>query len=199
MQRLTDEQVELVEKNLALVGFVMKLKFCEKTVTRFRDELESAGMGGLMSAASRYDPEKGKFSTFATRCIWNRQWAVIRSRKSYKNSFVTFNSDLICPPSKMNSVCLEVTELSTGEGELDRLDSEWDARESLPKLLAKFHVTQSEVDLFRMRYAEERTLQDIGEELGIPPTTVQKRILSVKNRVRQQAVRWAKKEVECAH
>lgn len=66
--KLTEAQCRLVEENLGLVGY---------TLTRYRifgldgDDAFQVGTLGLIRAATKYDPTRGAFSTFAVRCILN--------------------------------------------------------------------------------------------------------------------------------
>lgn len=66
--QLTDERRKLIEENIDLVWYV-----CHKIKDRLKDaemdDIFQYGCLGLINAARTYNPEKGKFSTYAVRGI----------------------------------------------------------------------------------------------------------------------------------
>lgn len=72
-QKLTPAQRVLVENNLPLVSFILsQLPADYRDMVGEWDDLVQIGSMGLMEAASRYNPSKGKFSTYASRAIISR-------------------------------------------------------------------------------------------------------------------------------
>lgn len=71
-QPLTEEQKELVEKNIRLVYWVVKRRATSRVILELgKEEAAQWGMVGLVMAASRYDPSRGSaFSTYAVQWIW---------------------------------------------------------------------------------------------------------------------------------
>jgi RNA polymerase sigma factor for flagellar operon FliA len=66
---LSDESRRLVEQNLPLVEHITNRVAASFPRHIDRDELSRAGMLGLVEAAARFDPERGRFATFAGRRI----------------------------------------------------------------------------------------------------------------------------------
>lgn len=68
---------KLVNDNMPLVHFM------RKKYSQTLDESEgfSLGMEGLLMAAQRYEPERGRFGVYAAMCIKQRFYAYIRSEK----------------------------------------------------------------------------------------------------------------------
>jgi RNA polymerase sigma factor FliA len=67
--QLTPTTRRLVEENLPLVDHITKRVAATFPRHIDREELARAGMLGLVEAAIRFDPERGRFSTFAGRRI----------------------------------------------------------------------------------------------------------------------------------
>lgn len=65
---------DIIEDNMGLVCSIVK-RFKPKSVLD-RDEFIQAGRIGLWKASKRYEPAKGKFSTFAWPYI---QWEIVRT------------------------------------------------------------------------------------------------------------------------
>jgi len=74
---------KLVEDNIGLVYAVIKECFGVGRSTNAYDELVSAGMYGLLTASRAYDPEGGKFSTYAWHRIHGAMKDHIASDKMY--------------------------------------------------------------------------------------------------------------------
>lgn len=66
---LTPEARRLIEGNVALVEHITKRVTASFPRHVERDELARAGMLGLVEAAARFDPARGRFATFAGRRI----------------------------------------------------------------------------------------------------------------------------------
>ena len=75
---LTDEQQKLVEENLGLVHAEVKHYWTHEAYEDFR----TAGYVGLMRAAAKFDPSKGKFSSYAWRWIDGAIKAAVRDEYS---------------------------------------------------------------------------------------------------------------------
>ncbi len=59
---------KLIEHNLRLVAHIIKKYY---SITTEQEDLISVGTIGLIKAVNTFDYEKGKFSTYASRCIEN--------------------------------------------------------------------------------------------------------------------------------
>ena len=68
MEAVAEAKEILIERNLRLVAHIAK-KYCN--VDEDMEDLISIGTIGLIKAVSSFDAEKGKLSTYASRCIDN--------------------------------------------------------------------------------------------------------------------------------
>jgi len=81
---MTDEQNRLVENNLGLVRAALgKIHYGKD-----KSEFLSIGYEALCTAATVYDPSKGRFSSFAYSCIHNAYLVEIKRRKRWNNRLV---------------------------------------------------------------------------------------------------------------
>lgn len=67
---LSYEQEKLVEDNIGL-AYHLLYRFRRHRNDQYDSDYESAALFGLMKAARAFNPEIGKFSTFAGKVIWN--------------------------------------------------------------------------------------------------------------------------------
>ncbi len=71
---------KLIEHNLRLVAHIIKKYYLNSSE---QDDLISIGTIGLIKAVNSFDYEKGRFSTFASRCIENEILMHFRKKKKY--------------------------------------------------------------------------------------------------------------------
>lgn len=84
MERLTEEQRELVLNNQKLVYYVMKTYFPNHFPnTDDYNDLAQQGFFALCLAAVRYDDSKSKFSSYAVRYIWGMIHRHLNARSSW--------------------------------------------------------------------------------------------------------------------
>lgn len=83
---------ELVERNLALARWVMP-KYVSPGIGMELADFEQCGRMGLMDAANRYNPEKGRFSTFA------RHWILMHIRRE-----IYTNGSMVRTPAYLRAV-----------------------------------------------------------------------------------------------
>jgi len=123
---------KLVEDNLKLISYIINRYFYGKS--KQKDEWEdmfSCGTIGLVKAAKTYDPEKGKFCTWAAMCIKNSIRMYFRQEKKNK-SYVDKNGELV--KIKVNSLDAIVNEETTTLGDIILLEPEYEinfAKEAL--------------------------------------------------------------------
>lgn len=89
MTDMNDEQKKLAEENISLVYFTLK-KYFSPNVHDDEDCI-AAGMEGLCIAAEGFDPDKGKFSTYAAQCIRNTVRTELRSRQKHLSNIYLSN------------------------------------------------------------------------------------------------------------
>jgi RNA polymerase sporulation-specific sigma factor len=115
----------------------------------YDEDIQQVGMIGLCKAADNYDPEKGKFSTFATKYILNTLRMEFRNRMR------------LCRTADTVSIELETAEDCTlqdtlaGEDDVDFCD-----REGLFKLLAPKEKKVAE--LLEQGYSQVEICKKLG-------------------------------------
>lgn len=84
---LTDEQKKLVADNLSFVYFVLNRHFAPYRNSSLWSEIESGARFGLCEAAARYQPHRGKFTTFAYPTVWgNAKNGIRRAMFNYEKT-----------------------------------------------------------------------------------------------------------------
>ena len=74
------ERDRLITDNVKLVYYIYEKLSKNKITLRYKDDIVSEGMIGLIKAARNFDETKGcKFATFAARCIQNEMLMFLRS------------------------------------------------------------------------------------------------------------------------
>lgn len=106
--KLTDEQRQLVEENMRLVSFaVNKMRFSITRASLSFDDARQAGYEGLCKAATRWDADRSKLSTYAMLYI----------------------------RGQILKACAESNLMGAGRGVISRHPELWDAAVSLDALL----------------------------------------------------------------
>jgi RNA polymerase sigma factor (sigma-70 family) len=159
--RLTDEQRDLVAKNLGIAG---------KVATRLRkpsdendlDEILSIGFEALCRAAIHFDPKVAKFSTYG----W---WSVQGNIKRHRRDEVTGNRSILA-----NAVQIDPDgdgqEVPGGEW-LGHEDPEPDdsgelVREAIDRLPSRERL------VIQARFYDGEMLHEIGQRLGVTTARV---------------------------
>ena len=78
VEEAREARERLIEHNLRLVAHIVK-KY--QNVDEDLDDLLSIGSIGLIKAVNTFDAGKGRFATYACRCIDNELLMMLRSRK----------------------------------------------------------------------------------------------------------------------
>ena len=76
-------RVKLIEHNLRLVAHIAK-KYAQSGVDQ--EDLVSIGSIGLMKAIATFQPEAGRLTTYAARCIENEMLMALRANKKHKST-----------------------------------------------------------------------------------------------------------------
>lgn len=154
----------LIERNLRLVAHIAK-KYCN--ADEDMEDLISIGTIGLIKAVSSFDADKGKLSTYASRCIDNELLMLLRTKKK------TAKEVSLYEPIGIDKEGNEISLLDIIEHEqadiLDRIE----LYENTKKLAGLFSevLTDRERDIIFLRYGllngREVTQREIGELLSI--------------------------------
>ncbi len=142
-EKLKETVKSEVEKNLGLVGYVVRKKYCPDHLEK-RD-LFQEGVLGLIDAVKKFDSSKGiAFSSFAYSCV---QFQI--------NNYLRKNKPL------------EFYEDDPGH---DVFDEQF--FNSLDLRIAMDTLSPKENQLIRMLYFKEMTLSEVGKKLGVSHTSV---------------------------
>lgn len=148
---MNDEQRKLAEENMGIVFYTLKKYFGGITAD---EDLVSAGYEGLCIAAEGFDPERGKFSTYAAQCIRYCVMTELRSRKKHSQNLY------------LSSKACDLTD-STFDGFHGKEDEAFGDVETAD-LLRDFEMilTETERQIFLMKRQGMSAL-DISVEVGL--------------------------------
>lgn len=154
----------LIEHNLRLVAHIVK-KY--QNVDEELDDLLSIGSIGLIKAVNTYDAGKGRFATYACRCIDNELLMMLRSRKKKEREVSLYEP--IGQDKEGNEIrLLDICEHSQVDV-VESMDLDRNVRQMLA--LVDRVLTKREREIVIHRYGlygeREMTQSEIGERLGI--------------------------------
>lgn len=180
---LTPQQQQLVETNTALVDFVMSPRFYQSKNNSPRmqnlktiisaimtnidskddkyEDYKNAGIKGLINAARKYNSQKGAFSTYACYCIAQK---IMRESQKHLLAApkVSLNQEIKDKDTTLASIIKDNRSLSPEE--------QVAKKEEIKKLfdiVCRLNLSERYQRILEMRYIEEKTLRQIGEEFGI--------------------------------
>ena len=155
---------KLIEDNINLVYFVINQNF-----PRYRtdEDLVQVGMMGLCQAANAWDEDKGIFSSFAVRGIYNAICKEFRCRNQQK-----FTYSLDYNYSDSEDECVSLGDILVGD-----LDVDWVDTDGLYDLL-----TEKERVIVDMRL-KGLTLREISKEVGVSQQNIRKHLRKAKLRL----------------
>lgn len=164
VEEAREARERLIEHNLRLVAHIVK-KY--QNVDEDLDDLLSIGSIGLIKAVNTFDAGKGRFATYACRCIDNELLMMLRSRKKREREVSLYEP--IGQDKEGNEIrLLDIMEHSqTDVVECMELDN------NVRNMLALLErvLTKRERDIIIHRYGlygeREMTQNEIGEYLGI--------------------------------
>ncbi len=148
---MNEEQRKLAEQNIGVVFFTLNKYFPGSTKD---EDLVSVGYEGLCIAAKGYDPSKGKFSTYAAKCIRFCVMTEIRSRKKHsKNIYMSNMSAMV--------------EEATYDGHYGAEDEGFDDVDSEDQFIQFQHIlSDMEREIMNLSKSGLSAL-DIAKELGL--------------------------------
>ena len=164
VEEAREARERLIEHNLRLVAQIVK-KY--QNVDEDLDDLLSIGSIGLIKAVNTFDAGKGRFATYACRCIDNELLMMLRSRKKREREVSLYEP--IGQDKEGNEIrLLDIMEHSQTDV-VERMEPDNNVRNMLA--LLERVLTKRERDIIIHRYGlygeREMTQNEIGEYLGI--------------------------------
>ena len=164
VEEAREARERLIEHNLRLVAHIVK-KY--QNVDEDLDDLLSIGSIGLIKAVNTFDAGKGRFATYACRCIDNELVGMVRSRKKREREVSLYEP--IGQDKEGNEIrLLDIMEHSQTDV-VERMELDNNVRNMLA--LLERVLTKRERDIILHRYGlygeREMTQNEIGEYLGI--------------------------------
>ncbi len=167
------EKNNLVVNNMKLVYYAFE-KLAKNDITkRYKEDLISEGMIGLVKVAKFFDKSKGfKFNTFAMRCIKNEMFMFLR--KLNKESCEISLYAPIHKDKDNNEICLVDIigeENANPEMEIDK------------KVFLEFMEKQSVIDKkIILAICKGYTQKEIAKVLQMKQPTISRRVLKLKKK-----------------
>ena len=186
--KLTPEQELLVKENKKLVDFFMSPQFYQSiswqdppTVRNLKylirsiideikhdcaeySEYEQAGEEALIKAASKYDPQKGSFSTYAF--FWIAQGIVRLHKKKLKEKTkpktISLDKGIGNKEDKKNLYSIIPDKSTTPVEEASKNEK----IKKVFEIVDKLELSDKYNKIFEMRYREGKTLKEIGDTFG---------------------------------
>ena len=154
---------ELIAHNLRLVAHIAKKYY---SITNDQEDLISIGTIGLIKAVASFDYEKGRFSTFAARCIENEILMHFRSIRK------TANDISISDPIESDSDGGELTLMDTFADEdsmIEQLDRKLQAKKLRNAVEELRDPREKEIVILRygLNGREPMAQREIAQKLGI--------------------------------
>ena len=164
VEEAREARERLIEHNLRLVAHIVK-KY--QNVDEDLDDLLSIGSIGLIKAVNTFDAGKGRFATYACRCIDNELLMMLRRRKKREREVSLYEP--IGQDKEGNEIrLLDIMEHSQTDV-VERMELDNNVRNMLA--LLERVLTKRERDIIIHRYGlygeREMTQNEIGEYLGI--------------------------------
>jgi RNA polymerase sporulation-specific sigma factor len=163
-EEIQDAKDILIEHNMRLVAHIAK-KY--QNVDEDMEELIATGSLGLIKAVRTFDMQKGRFATYACRCIDNEMLMLLRSKK--KSSKEVSLYEPIGQDKEGNEIRLMDIIEQKSTDIIDEMELESN-KHRMYKLMSE-KLGDREQYILIMRYGlcgnEEHTQNEIGEMLGI--------------------------------
>lgn len=186
MDKLSEEQRDLVVENMRLVHHIVK-RYSTPVPT---DEIVSAGYYGLVKASKTFNPDRGsKFSTYAGICITNSILDLLSEYKNKRRRALTSIDDPIVYDDKLGN--LKVSDLYD-DGE--RIEDDYIRKadtEELRFFIGLYLLDKSPryTQIIRLRL-QGKTHEVIAKELGISKsyisrilTRIERELTALKNKI----------------
>ena len=153
----------VVEQSMPIIVSLARSIINERNVPLELDELISAGIVGLGEAASRFDGKSGR--NLITFAYWRIRGAMIDAVAAAAPVNRTAWRAGAKHPVSLDSAWARGRRLAARQAPIEDLVDE---RRRWGKLAGAVEsLTEREQELVMMRYVQQRTLADIGRELGV--------------------------------
>lgn len=157
-------RVKLIEHNLRLVAHIAK-KYAQSGVDQ--EDLVSIGSIGLMKAIATFQPEAGRLTTYAARCIENEMLMALRANKKHKSTALL--SESAATDADGNELPIE--ELLGTEPDMIEAQVETAIEAERAMRLMESVLDSRELSVIQMRYGltdgQMHPQKEVGTALGI--------------------------------
>lgn len=157
-------RVKLIEHNLRLVAHIAK-KYAQSGVDQ--EDLVSIGSIGLMKAIATFQPEAGRLTTYAARCIENEMLMALRANKKHK--LTALLSESAATDADGNELPIE--ELLGTEPDMIEAQVETAIEAERAMRLMESVLDSRELSVIQMRYGltdgQMHPQKEVGAALGI--------------------------------
>lgn len=157
-------RVKLIEHNLRLVAHIAK-KYAQSGVDQ--EDLVSIGSIGLMKAIATFQPEAGRLTTYAARCIENEMLMALRANKKHKSTALL--SESAATDADGNELPIE--ELLGTEPDMIEAQVETAIEAERAMRLMESVLDSRELSVIQMRYGltdgQMHPQKEVGAALGI--------------------------------
>ena len=168
---LTDEQRKLAEENLPLVWWFIQKRLTARRLIAVNeiDDVASYLMFYLCRTAENYQPEKGKFSTYAMRAFW-RAFNLYRANRDKYQSHTRLT----------NFVVDEITDTVPDKVYLYEPFVCWP---DISKLFDYIRLSDNEAMMIDMYYRERLGFTEIGRRVGKTKSNVCTALRNVRQKL----------------
>ncbi len=157
-------RVKLIEHNLRLVAHIAK-KYAQSGVDQ--EDLVSIGSIGLMKAIATFQPEAGRLTTYAARCIENEMLMALRANRKHKSTALL--SESAATDADGNELPIE--ELLGTEPDMIEAQVETAIEAERAMRLMESVLDSRELSVIQMRYGltdgQMHPQKEVGAALGI--------------------------------
>ncbi len=172
------ERDRLVTENIKLVYYFYECLAKNDITVRYKDDIVSAGMLGLVKAANKFDNTRGiKFASFAGQCIRNEMYMFLRKLNKQIPHEISLNA-VIGADKDGNELCLaDVIE------DEDHNPDDSVSRIILDEFLAKQKPIDKQILSAVFKGYKQR---EIAETVGMRQPTISKRIRKIKRNFKSE-------------
>lgn len=178
---------ELVIDNVNLIYYTLK----KLKMYHLLDEYYDVGMIGLVKASRHYSANKGKFSTYACKCIANEVLLELRKQKSSKRDveIVSLNQAVYYDYNGSNDITLE--DVISSEDNIEEMLIEKEQYRKMYQLINNLDETDRE--LIKSYYGigrDRKTQMELAECNHLSQAQICRNINSIIKHMRKEVETW---------